>query len=158
MVPNYSNIKEYYDYIDLYIYFGFDEGALGSLDAYVFKKDLLVSRQGFHTEFFLDENSFVDNQLDAQEKFILKKNNFEQWAESLSKWNWNLYVKNILDFIEMHEKELCCPKYKKKNSLVNLKLLKSSKGYRKMLPRTLRRIFFVRIPRKIISLIPESLN
>ena len=157
-VPNYANIKEYYDYIDLYIYFGFDEGALGSLDAYVFKKDLLVSRQGFHTEFKLGGNSFVDNEIDAQEKFVLKKKNFEQWAQSLSKWTWNLYVKNIMDFIEIHEEALRRPNYKTNTSNVNMKLLKSSKGYRKMLPRTLRRIFLVRIPRKIQNLITEGTN
>ncbi len=150
-IPNYSNIKEYYDYIDLYIYFGFDEGALGSLDAYVFKKDLLVSRQGFHTEFALDENSFIDNKLDAQEKFILKKENFEKWAESLSKWNWNLYVQNIMSFIDIHEKVLGHSNYKTNAYTANMKLLMSSKGYRKMLPRTLRRIFLVRLPRKIQS-------
>jgi len=155
-VPDYLNIKEYYDYIDLYIYFGFDEGALGSLDAYVFKRDLLVSRQGFHTEFILDENSFVDSQLDAQEKFILKKKNFEQWAESLSKWTWNLYVENLMGFIDIHNKELNRPNYKMNRYNVNLDLFKSSAGYRKMLPRTLRRMFLVRIPRKLRSFFQED--
>lgn len=157
-IPNYSNIKEYYDYIDLYVYLGFDEGALGSLDAYVFKKDLLVSRQGFHTEFVLDENSFFDNKLEFKEKFILKKENFENWAASLSKWNWNLYVQSIMNFIDLHEKELSHSSYKTDTYAANLKLLMSSKSYRKMLPRTLRRIFLVRLPRKIKRILRENPN
>ena len=86
--PEYSEFPSFYRSLDLYLYPGFDEGAMGSLDAYVLGVKLLISRQGFHKEFALDETSFFSNYQEFHEKFMLALYGYREHQKTLEMWSW----------------------------------------------------------------------
>ena len=148
----YEEIKRFYDTLDLYVYFGFDEGALGSLDAYLFRKDLLVTKQGFHTHFALKDDSLVINYEDAKFKLNQKIVDYRLWLESTLPWTWDFYAKRFLSIFERHEVQAATNMSGTNFFRVNLSLLLGNRYYRTLLPLTLRRIVFVRFPQKIRNL------
>ena len=154
-VIHYEEIKSFYDTLDLYVYFGFDEGALGSLDAYLFRKDLLVTNQGFHTHFALQDESLVLDYEDAKFKLNQKILNYEVWLDSTLPWTWDFYAKKILSIFKRYEVQTATNLSSSNFFRVNLSLLLRNRYYRTLLPLTLRRVLFVRFPQKIQKLIAK---
>lgn len=148
----YEDIKSFYDTLDLYIYFGFDEGALGSLDAYLFRKDILVTRQGFHTHFALKEDSFVLNYEDAKFKLNQKIVEYRLWLETTLPWTWDFYAKKLISIFERYEVQASTSSSGNNFFSMNLSLLLGNRAYRTLLPLTSRRMVFVRFPQKVRNL------
>lgn len=143
--PAYTEIRKFYQYIDLYFYFGFDEGALGSLDAYIFKTDLLVSNQGFHSLFITNQDSLFRNFEDAKQKLKVKIAHFEKWSASVESWTWETFASDIAKHISVGSNSAV--RGKKSLTRTNLNLFITNKTYRFKLKETLRRLLFVRFPR-----------
>ena len=74
--------------LDLCIYTGFDEGSLGALDAYMLGVPLLISKQGFHLEFELDEMSYFANNAEFEVKLLNKLEIFDAVQRLKIKYNW----------------------------------------------------------------------
>jgi hypothetical protein len=142
--PSYADIYKFYQTIDLYFYFGFDEGAMGSLDAYIFKCDYLISDQGFHSLFEADGDSLFTDIEDARIKLKQKIVTFERWSESINQWTWDSYSATLAKLISLHpETTDSSPDSLSKTSF---KLLATNSAYRFILMHTLHRLFMVRIP------------
>ena len=143
--PAYTEIKNFYQSIDLYFYFGFDEGALGSLDAYIFKTDLLVSNQGFHTLFITNTDSLFCNFEDALQKLREKIKVFEEWSASVERWTWENFASDIAKYVLVEPNSTIGGG----KSLIrtNFDLFNNNRTYRLKLRETLRRLFFVGFPR-----------
>lgn len=99
--PPYSEFPSFYNSLDLYIYLGFDEGAMGSIDAYVLGTKLLISRQGYHEEFDLDDASFFSNYDEFKGKFVQILNVHRMHQENIKKWSWSNCAENLLKHWEM---------------------------------------------------------
>lgn len=84
--------------LDLCIYTGFDEGSLGALDAYMLGIPLLISKQGFHLEFGLDETSYFVNNSDFEIKLLNKVESFHAYQRLRIKYDW-LNIATRLDSI-----------------------------------------------------------
>lgn len=142
--PNYGEIQKFYQSIDLYFYFGFDEGALGSLDAYIFKTDFLISNQGFHSLFETDPGSLFNDFEDALGKLKAKIEKFEKWSNSVNQWTWGSFSAGLIKIILQEDASIAVSG----QSLIktNLKLLIANHAYRFMMLHTLHRLFMVRIP------------
>lgn len=86
--PEYSDFPRFYKDLDLYIYPGFDEGAMGALDAYVLGVHLLISNQGFHKEFEIEDSSFFSNyeEFSLNLKSALQK--YRDHQKALEVWTW----------------------------------------------------------------------
>jgi hypothetical protein len=93
--PDYSEFPSFYRSLDLYLYTGFDEGALGSLDAYVLGVKLLISRQGFHKEFNLDESSFFSDFEEFYNKFMVALREYCDHQKVLEKWSWDTCAETL---------------------------------------------------------------
>jgi hypothetical protein len=146
--PTYSEILRVQANFDLFLNFGFDEGSLGALDAFLLKTDLLVSYHGFHIEFDLKEDSYVLDLDDACAKFESKKSNFFSVQESLRQWSWSTMAIDLLrhwDTLGEKEQVLSSPKAGVRQVYVQ--------NYLQMLLKTLKRIFLVRLPRKVSQVI-----
>lgn len=145
----YSEIKSFYDNLDLYVYFGFDEGALGSLDAYLFRKDLLVSNQGFHAHFDIDDDSKFSSFEEARSKINRKIQKYESWLESILPWTWDFYSKDLLRIFEENRSGIT--KVAPKGNLLsaNFSLLISNHNYRQLLPFSLKRLILIRLREKL---------
>ena len=63
--PEYSEFPEIYRSLDLFLSPSFDEGSMGSLDAYILGIEMLISRHGFHLELNLNEENYIDSYDDA---------------------------------------------------------------------------------------------
>jgi hypothetical protein len=78
---------------DLFLYLGFDEGSLGSLDAYLLGVPLLISRQGFHMEFEETKNLRL---FANYEEFVAQLMQIEIRGrpsnEVAKKWTWYSYA------------------------------------------------------------------
>lgn len=146
--PIYSEILRAQADFDLFLNFGFDEGSLGALDAFLLKTDLLVSFHGFHIEFNLTEESYVLDLDDACVKFESKKEKFFSDQESLRQWSWSTMAIDLLRHWDiLSETERISSSHKtgiQQDYVVN---------YLQMLLKTLRRIFFVRLPRKVSQIV-----
>ena len=89
---------------DIYIYTGWDEGALGSLDAYLLNKRLLISAQGFHLDFCLHEDEFFFSKNDFFAKFEKQRNRLSGEYGSMVNWSWantSLQMSKILQDTEL---------------------------------------------------------
>lgn len=95
--PEYSKFPSFYRSLDLYLYAGFDEGAMGSLDAYVLGVKLLISRQGFHKEFDLDDTSFFSNYQEFHEKFMRNLVEYRNHQRTLEAWSWGKCADSLLE-------------------------------------------------------------
>lgn len=101
--PTYADMLQWMkSNLNLYIYLGFDEGALGALDAYLLDIPLLISNQGFHREFELPNDSFFSDQEDFQSKLVLLANRFHKKHED---WSWDVTVGEFIQIIDpaLHE-------------------------------------------------------
>ena len=99
--PDYSEFPTFYRSLDLYLNLGFDEGSMGSLDAYVLGVKLLVSRQGFHNEFDRDADSFFSNYQEFSDKFIKNLEHHRSYQKAIKMWSWT----NTADFLLNHWKQ-----------------------------------------------------
>jgi hypothetical protein len=147
--PPYPKIIEIQSTFDLFLYFGFDEGSLGALDAYLLNTDLLVTKQGFHLDFEIEEDSFCSDLLDAQRKFALKKDSFFNLRSNRNDWTWEGTAIALLgcweEFTDYKESGTTAKSRK------NLYLFFSRENL-SMLPKSIYRLLFIRVPRKIYSL------
>jgi len=99
-IPPYSEFPSFYKSLDLYIYLGFDEGAMGSIDAYVLGIKLLISRQGYHKEFAIDDASFFSDYHEFKEKFLQNLEGHRKHQQSIKKWSWSNCADNLLNHWE----------------------------------------------------------
>jgi len=146
--PSYEEIIQIQKTFDLFFYFGFDEGSLGALDAYLLNVDLLLTNQGFHSDFKIDENSYCENLIDAQNKFLLKKQKYFSQFEHKGDWSWKNTASNLLSHWETLSIESDTMSFIVSQSRLNKVYLRN---FLKLIPKTIFRIAFVRIPRKIRS-------
>jgi hypothetical protein len=84
--PDYADMTVLLRGLNLYVYLGFDEGAMGSLDAYLLGVPLLISKQGFHSAFQLEEDSFFESFEEFREKLLSQVDLFNA---RLSDWTWD---------------------------------------------------------------------
>lgn len=145
----YSEIKSFYNDLDLYVYFGFDEGALGSLDAYLLRKDLLVSDQGFHTLFNINNSSKFSNYEDAKQKLKKKIDEYNSWLESTYPWTWDYYASDILKIFHKNKNLRKSNPNRSNRVITNLDLFIHSFAYRSLLIFSLKRLLLVRLVVKI---------
>ena len=150
--PDYSELVEITKSFDLFIYPGFDEGSMGSLDAYILGLNMLVSRQGFHMEFHLDDSSLFSTYSEFEHKFKSKRNVYAQRQLSLSDWTWESTAEALLEYWFQLR-----PDSHSRLSLPNTSSMLGSpariRALLRMLPRTLYRVLFLRIPTKIIGVL-----
>jgi len=151
--PSYTEIIEIQNTFDLFVYFGFDEGSLGALDAYLLNTDLLVTKQGFHLDFQIEEDSFCTDVFDAQRKFAAKKEAFLKLRSDRNEWSWESTANALLhyweDCIDLREPG----SYGKLRKNFNLLF---SREYLVILPKSIYRIMCIRVPRKIYTLIRKK--
>lgn len=98
--PSYSDFPLFYDSLDLYLNLGFDEGAMGAIDAYVLGTKLLISRQGYHEDFVLDDSSFFSDYHEFKEKFIAILDAHRTHQENIKKWSWSNCANGLLQHWE----------------------------------------------------------
>jgi hypothetical protein len=150
--PNYSELIEITKSFDLFIYLGFDEGSMGSLDAYILDLNMLISRQGFHMEFHLDDSSLFSTYREFEHKFRSKRNVHLQRQQSLSDWKWESTAEALLEYWFQLK-----PDSHSRLSLPNTTSMLSSparvRALLRMLPNTLYRVLFLRIPTKITKVL-----
>jgi len=151
--PSYEEIVQIQKSFDLFVYFGFDEGSLGALDAYLLNTDLLITKQGFHLDFEIGEDSFCKDLHDAQNKFSVKKNAYLNSRPNRSVWTWENTAITLLEFWDDFGATNALKIAEKSSS--NLELFFSN-AFLRMLPKSLYRFFFIRIPRKIFSFLSNK--
>jgi hypothetical protein len=100
-LSNYQATLDSIQWCDLYIYTGWDEGALGCLDAYILGKNLLISSQGFHLEFNLRGDELFINEDDLQKKFELFQEKYFQGYGAIFHWTW---TQSAMDLVEIFKK------------------------------------------------------
>jgi hypothetical protein len=75
--------------VDCYLYLGFDEGSLGSLDAYLSGTPMIISKQGFHLEFKSRPDLVLfENFAEFKEAFTRISPRNQISPSELSKWSW----------------------------------------------------------------------
>ncbi len=75
--------------VDCYLYLGFDEGSLGSLDAYLSGTPMIISKQGFHLEFKSRPDIVLfENFADFKKAFTRISPRNQISPSELSKWSW----------------------------------------------------------------------
>ncbi|MTA67083.1 MAG: hypothetical protein F2951_01245 [Actinobacteria bacterium] len=99
--PEYADFPELYNSLDLFIYLGFDEGSMGALDAFVLGTNLLVSRQGFHMEFELDDSQLFSDYAEFEERFTQQLNRYVIQQRHRQEWSWENFSKSLLDHWEL---------------------------------------------------------
>jgi hypothetical protein len=151
--PDYSEFPTIYRSLDLYLYTGFDEGAMGSLDAYVLGVRLLISRQGFHKEFETDANSQFSNYQEFEKKFIQSLEEYRVAQKSLQKWSWENCATSLMAhwsselslLSDTHQLEKRNPSFLSE-SLQNRSELSVRTIYK---ARSIKRLLLIRIPSAI---------
>jgi glycosyltransferase involved in cell wall biosynthesis len=98
--PNYSEFPELYKSLDLFLSPSFDEGSMGSLDAFILGIDMLISRHGFHKELDLNEDNYLDSYDDLKLKFSIRINKFRNRRAKAQEWSWE---RTSLDLLEHWE-------------------------------------------------------
>jgi hypothetical protein len=99
---SYIRTKSAIEWCDLYIYTGWDEGAMGSIDAFVLKKRLLVSNQGYHRSFQLSNDEVFDSYGEFLSKFDTLKSRFNGEYGSISNWTWQNTASDLNEILENH--------------------------------------------------------
>ena len=94
--PPYSDFPLFYDSLDLYLNLGFDEGAMGAIDAYVLGTKLLISKQGYHEDFVLDDSSFFSDYHEFKGKFVKILDTHRIHQENIKMWSWSNCASNLL--------------------------------------------------------------
>ena len=75
--------------VDCYLYLGFDEGSLGSLDAYLSGTPMIISKQGFHLEFDSRPDIVLfENFAEFKMAFTKISPRNQISSSELSKWSW----------------------------------------------------------------------
>lgn len=148
--PDYSEFPAFYKLLDLYLYTGFDEGAMGSLDAYVLGVKLLISRQGFHKEFQTDANSQFSNYQEFEEKFIQNLEEYRVAQKNLQKWTWESCATSLMAHWES-ELTLTSDSYNlgKRNPSILRESLQSRSAFSVRAiykTRSIKRLLLIRIP------------
>jgi hypothetical protein len=143
---SYTEILKIQKAFDLFFYFGFDEGSLGALDAYLLGTDLLVSNQGFHTEFRINEKSLFSDLSDAKIKFELKKTEFFRGKAEKGDWSWENSATQLLN----HWESLLPGDASMFSHTSNIDFkFRYSISLIKFLPKTLFRFIKIKVPGKI---------
>ena len=94
---NYSLYHSVLPTFDFYLYFGFDEGSMGVLDAMSTGAHIVTTPQGFHLDFNSSNITFIKNRMEFGD--FLKKINkmYSLSIESVKNWTWNNYSKKHLE-------------------------------------------------------------
>jgi hypothetical protein len=95
--PEYHEFPDIYRSLDLFLSPGFDEGSMGSLDAFIIGKDMLISRHGFHYELELEEENYLDSYEDLKGKFIVRLDEFRKRRRRARDWSWRNAAIALLD-------------------------------------------------------------
>ena len=80
-----------------YLYLGWDEGSLGSLDAYIMRKKLIVSAQGFHLNLPAKNVTYFNNFTELFEIFKEISHDEDVFELSLKNMDWKRYAIEHLD-------------------------------------------------------------
>jgi hypothetical protein len=75
-----------------YLYLGWDEGSLGSLDAYIMRKKLIVSAQGFHLNLPARDVAYFNNFSELLGIFRSISNDEDTFELSLRNMDWKRYA------------------------------------------------------------------
>ena len=103
--PEYSEFPGIYKSLDLFLSPSFDEGSMGSLDAFILGRDMLISRHGFHIELELDDENYLDSYQDLKGKFTIRLNKFRKRRMRARDWSWRNTAIDLLDhWNELSEK------------------------------------------------------
>jgi hypothetical protein len=94
--PAYESFPDFYRDLSLYIYLGFDEGAMGCLDAYILGVPLLISKQGFHLDFQLAETDYFTDYKDFENKLNLTRSIYAQDVQKKLEWTWEATSRQLL--------------------------------------------------------------
>jgi glycosyltransferase involved in cell wall biosynthesis len=94
--PEYSDFPSIYKSVDLFLSPSFDEGSMGSLDAFILGIDMLISRHGFHCELNLKEENYLDNYDDFKLKIENRLETFRTRRNEAKKWNWGRTAETLL--------------------------------------------------------------
>jgi hypothetical protein len=154
--PSYSEIRDATRMFDLFLSFGFDEGSLGALDAFVLGTDMLISQHGFHIEFGLSDESYVVNLIDARRKFETKKRIFLEKQQKIRRWTWESTARDLL----LHWDSLIVTRDSTFTRQTLDKKIRRTYvlAYLRMFVKTTRRVLLIRAPRKILNLVKLVIN
>ena len=151
--PEYSEFPEIYRSLDLFLSPSFDEGSMGSLDAYILGIEMLISRHGFHLELNLNEENYIDSYDDLKLKITDRLDVFRLRRAQAQEWSWgrtSLALLNHWESIEINPK----PERKVSENFVMSNLDWSVK--RKYLIRTFYRIIKINVFERIIKRITRN--
>ncbi len=98
--PSYSEFPLFYRSLDLYLNLGFDEGAMGAIDAYVLGTKLLISKQGYHEDFVLDDSSYFLDYREFKGKFVDILGTHRLHQQQIKKWSWSNCAESLLEHWE----------------------------------------------------------
>jgi hypothetical protein len=158
--PKYSDFTAIYNTLDLYVYLGFDEGSMGALDAFLLKCEMLISRQGFHLEFNLSEDSYFSDYNEFRNKFLIRMEQYRIQEDEFSKWSWARTIESLEDHWILHlenpnlleAKKLCELNFPEK--IWNF--YKRRREYKKLLKQSLIRFFKLRLKNWVIRQIQKK--
>lgn len=94
--PNYTEFPELYKSLDLFLSASFDEGSMGSLDAFILGTDMLISKHGFHKELDLNDDNYLDSYDDLKLKFSKRISNFRNRRAKAQEWTWERTCLDLL--------------------------------------------------------------
>ena len=100
---NYFDIFDYQEYIkliprlDYYLYFSFDEGSMGFLDALSAGVKTIVTPQGYHLDAKNGISYSIKNASDIIKTLNSIIQNRNKLINSVSSWTWENYAKQHLD-------------------------------------------------------------
>jgi len=160
--PPYAEFKQFYKSLDLYIYPGFDGGGMGSLDAYILGTQMLISDDGYHKDFLLNDDSYFANYGEFRDKFMFRLNSHRNHVKHLEKWTWSYCASSLLE----HWESLLSQQIEKQiPKIVNPSAFRRSLQSRTALSvysiykiRSVKRLLFIRIPGAIMRRVKAFLR
>jgi hypothetical protein len=157
--PKYSDFPAIYNTLDLYVYLGFDEGSMGALDAFLLKCEMLISRQGFHLEFNLGEESYFSDYNEFKSKFLIRMEQYRIQEDRYSSWSWARTIESLEEHWILHLENpnlLEAKKFQELNFLEKiLHFYKERRDYWKLLKQSLVRFFKLRLKNLIMRQIQK---
>lgn len=132
-ITSYDLTLDAIKWCDLYIYTGWDEGALGCLDAYILGKNLLISSQGFHRDFNLGSTERFTNKGEFIDNFSLFLQKYNSGYGAIINWTWHQMALDFLEILKISSQALepnnnNAVRYKKSTlKLLNKSILKKIK-------------------------------